>query len=118
MHFYDYLHPRHSDSLIFDNISGIGMKLVCRYEGEVKLYAQELSYERLLEFVGREFGLEGGSLEISFTDEEGDAIAVASEDDMLILESYFADKAYVKLNVKGRKREDRVENDERDGEKM
>jgi hypothetical protein len=91
------------------------MKLVCRYEEEVKLYAQELSFERLLEFVGSEFGLEGASIEISFTDEEGDAIAIACEDDILILESYFTDKAYVKLNVKGRKREERVGKDGRDG---
>lgn len=65
--------------------------------------------------MGREFGLESGSIEISFTDEEGDAIAIAAEDDILILESYFTDKAYVKLNVKGRKREERGEKYERDG---
>ena len=58
------------------------------------------------------------SIEISFIDEEGDAIVIASEDDILILESYFNDKAYVKLNVNGQKKKEVVERDVRDGEKI
>jgi hypothetical protein len=90
------------------------MKLVLKYEEDVRLYSEELTYHRLLAFVEREFPIEGQNIEITFTDEDGDSITIASEDDIAIVEDYFKEKQYVKLNVRGQKKEKKEPQHEED----
>jgi hypothetical protein len=61
------------------------MKLLLKREEEMKLFTKELTYNGLIAFIEQEFQIEPQSIEITFIDDEGDSITIASEDDIAIL---------------------------------
>lgn len=75
------------------------MKLVLKWKEEIKLYASELHYHALVGFISAGFGLKEEGIEITYVDQDGDNITVASQDDLLLLSEYFTGKEYVKLAV-------------------
>ena len=75
------------------------MKLVLKWKEEIKLFASELHYQMLVGFISAGFGLKEEGIEITYVDQDGDNITVASQDDLLLLGEYFAGKEYVKLSV-------------------
>lgn len=68
------------------------MKLVLKRQEEIKLFTEGLAFDPLILFIQREFDVDVKTIEITFIDEDGDSITIASEDDMAIIESYFNGK--------------------------
>ena len=63
------------------------MKLVLKYNSTIKLYTEEIEYQMLLNFVQKELNLEKDTIALTFTDDEGDEIVIASNDDLSVMES-------------------------------
>ena len=63
------------------------MKLVLKYNTTIKLYTEEIEYQMLLNFVQKELNLEKDTIALTFTDDEGDEIVIASNDDLSVMES-------------------------------
>lgn len=55
------------------------MKLVLKWKEEIKLFTSELNYEALVSFIGAEYGLKDDGIEITYVDQDGDNITVASQ---------------------------------------
>lgn len=81
------------------------MKLVLKWKEEVKLFTSELQYPLLVGFISAGFGLKEEGIEITYVDQDGDNITVASQEDLLLLAEYFSGKEYVKLSVEGKIKE-------------
>jgi hypothetical protein len=61
------------------------MKLVLKFKDEVKLFTGDLAYEKIVDFVSKEFNVSLSSLQLSFTDEENDDISILSDDDIEVM---------------------------------
>ena len=68
------------------------MKLVLKCKEEIKLFTSELNFETLASFISAGFGLREQGIEITYVDQDGDNITVASQEDLLLLTEYFAGK--------------------------
>lgn len=69
------------------------------------MFTSELNYEALVSFISTEYGLKEGGIEITYVDQDGDNITVATQEDLLLLAEYFTGKEYVKLSISGEKKE-------------
>ena len=78
------------------------MKLVLKHNSNIKLYTDEMEYQKLLTFVQREMNLEIESISMSYVDDEGDQIVIGSDDDLGVMENLTGNKTYVKVTVEGK----------------
>ena len=78
------------------------MKLVLKHNSNIKLYTDEMEYQKLLTFVQREMNLEIESISMSYVDDEGDQIVIGSDDNLGVTENLTGNKTYVKVTFEGK----------------
>lgn len=77
------------------------MKLVLKHNEDIKLYTEEMTYEPLIDFVETELALERPTINLCYTDDEGDQIVIASDEDLHVMETLVGNKSYIKVQVTG-----------------
>ena len=81
------------------------MKLVLKYNEDIKLFSKPIDYDSIVAFVLQEYCIDPASLELSFLDEDNDNITLLSNEDVEVMQAVFEGKEYVKINVQGNVRE-------------
>lgn len=77
------------------------MKLVLKYNDDVKLFTNSLDFDQIVSFACKEFNIRPDSLHISFLDEDNDEITILGNEDIEVMQALFDGKEYVKVNVNG-----------------
>lgn len=77
------------------------MKLVLKYSNKIKLYAEQLEFDKITAFVSQEFSLSKESIALTYFDDQGDDITVLCNQDLQIMEAVFEGSDYIKVNVGG-----------------
>lgn len=77
------------------------MKLVLKYNDDIKLFSKPIDYASIVAFVVEEYSIDPATLELSFLDEDNDNITILSNEDVEVMQAVFEGKEYVKINVQG-----------------
>ena len=77
------------------------MKLVLKYNEDIKLFSKPIDYDSIVAFVLAEYSIDPTTLELSFLDEDNDNITILSNEDVEVMQAVFEGKEYVKINVQG-----------------
>lgn len=77
------------------------MKLVLKYNEDIKLFSKPIDYDGIVAFVLEEYAIDPATLELSFLDEDNDNITILSNEDVEVMQAVFEGKEYVKINVQG-----------------
>lgn len=77
------------------------MKLVLKYNEDIKLFSKPIDYDSIVAFVVEEYSIDPATLELSFLDEDNDNITLLSNEDVEVMQAVFDGKEYVKINVQG-----------------
>lgn len=81
------------------------MKLVLKYNEDIKLFSRPIDYDSIVAFVTEEYAIDPATLELSFLDEDNDNITILSNEDVEVMLAVFEGKEYVKINVQGELKE-------------
>ena len=74
------------------------MKIVFKGNESVKMYSGTVNYEEIQKFIAKEFpNLKDYNL--SFEDEEGDAIMITSDFDLTVMTEMFPNREFIKVNI-------------------
>ena len=79
------------------------MKIVLKHDNLVKLYDGEMTYSQLLKFIEEQMMVKIDTVAIQYTDQDGDNISIASDQDLNIMEAISNGKEYTKVAIKGEK---------------
>jgi hypothetical protein len=88
------------------------MKIVIKNNSVIKIYSGETSFKELSLFIKKEFQLSPSRYSLTYVDEDGDNITIASEEDMTSAYELNSDKNLlkVKLNlIEATEEEEKVE---------
>jgi hypothetical protein len=65
------------------------MRLVLKYNDDIKLLVDTIDYDSIVDFANTEFNIRPDSLELSFLDEDNDNITLLSNEDVEVMLAVF-----------------------------
>ena len=74
------------------------MKIVFKGNNFVKMYGGEITYENLVTFIKTNYP-EIGAFTLSFQDEDGDSVTVASQTDVDTMKEIYDTKEIIRIDV-------------------